>query len=79
MRIGLLFDRTLDTIEDVVLHLRRASEAKVRAFTDMTVKESLMPRVVICGTGWGGHAIVKIIDTNLYDTVCISPRNHFLL
>ncbi len=76
---GLLLDRTLDTFEDVALHCRRTTEERVSFFTDMTVKKSHLPRVVICGTGWGGHAIVKIIDTKVYDTLCISPTNHFIL
>jgi hypothetical protein len=35
-------------------------------------------RIVILGTGWGAAALLKGIDTNLYDVTVISPRNFFL-
>lgn len=35
-------------------------------------------RLVVLGTGWGAHALLKGIDTNLYDVTVISPRNFFL-
>lgn len=28
--------------------------------------------------GWGAHAIAKIIDTELYEVVIVSPRSFFL-
>lgn len=36
------------------------------------------PRVVVLGTGWAGCRLMKGIDTDLYDVVCISPRNHMV-
>ncbi|XP_039145790.1 internal alternative NAD(P)H-ubiquinone oxidoreductase A2, mitochondrial-like [Dioscorea cayenensis subsp. rotundata] len=36
------------------------------------------PRVVVLGTGWAGCRLMKGIDTELYDVVCISPRNHMV-
>lgn len=36
------------------------------------------PRVVVLGTGWAGCRLMKDIDTNIYDVVCISPRNHMV-
>ncbi|KAL5986911.1 Internal alternative NAD(P)H-ubiquinone oxidoreductase A1, mitochondrial [Asimina triloba] len=36
------------------------------------------PRVVVLGTGWGGCRFLKGLDTNVYDVVCISPRNHMV-
>ncbi|XP_041990005.1 internal alternative NAD(P)H-ubiquinone oxidoreductase A1, mitochondrial-like isoform X1 [Salvia splendens] len=36
------------------------------------------PRVVVLGTGWAGCRLMKDIDTNIYDIVCISPRNHMV-
>lgn len=36
------------------------------------------PRVVVLGTGWAGCRFMKGIDTNIYDVVCVSPRNHMV-
>lgn len=42
--------------------------------TDKVKKE----RIVVLGTGWGAHSLLKGIDTDLYDVTVISPRNFFL-
>ncbi|KMS96781.1 hypothetical protein BVRB_8g199640 [Beta vulgaris subsp. vulgaris] len=36
------------------------------------------PRVVVLGTGWAACRLMKGLDTNMYDIVCISPRNHMV-
>ncbi|XP_043690202.1 internal alternative NAD(P)H-ubiquinone oxidoreductase A1, mitochondrial-like [Telopea speciosissima] len=36
------------------------------------------PRVVVLGTGWAACRLLKGLDTNTYDAVCISPRNHMV-
>ncbi|CAI9106988.1 OLC1v1006249C2 [Oldenlandia corymbosa var. corymbosa] len=36
------------------------------------------PRLVVLGSGWAGCRLIKDIDTNLYDVVCVSPRNHMV-
>lgn len=33
---------------------------------------------MILGTGWGAYRLVKSIDTRAYQTIIVSPRNHFL-
>ena len=35
-------------------------------------------KIVVLGTGWGGHAFLKTIDSSRYDVTVISPRNYFL-
>ncbi|CAF3924855.1 unnamed protein product [Rotaria magnacalcarata] len=37
------------------------------------------PRVVVLGTGWGAVPLLKHIDTEKYEVVCVSPRNYFLM
>ncbi len=77
----LLVDRTLDTVEDVGVHLRRAVGRDIdRRFRKdrLTRKAGDKPRVVVLGTGWGGHAVSKVVDTGMYETIIISPRNFFL-
>lgn len=36
------------------------------------------PKIVVLGTGFAAFSLVKRIDTDLYDVVVVSPRNHFL-
>ena len=36
------------------------------------------PRVVVLGSGWAGCRLMKGLDTNTYDVVCVSPRNHMV-
>ncbi|CAN0854826.1 Internal alternative NAD(P)H-ubiquinone oxidoreductase A1, mitochondrial [Linum grandiflorum] len=36
------------------------------------------PRVVVVGSGWAGCRLMKGIDTDIYDVVCVSPRNHMV-
>ncbi|GAV59492.1 Pyr_redox_2 domain-containing protein [Cephalotus follicularis] len=36
------------------------------------------PRVVVLGTGWAACRFMKGLNTNLYDVVCVSPRNHMV-
>ncbi|KAA8493970.1 putative NADH dehydrogenase [Porphyridium purpureum] len=67
--------RTVDTINDVVLHYSRKFK---RNETLAKLAQATKPVVCVLGFGWGGHAFVKTIDTDKYDVVVISPRNHFL-
>eukprot|EP00183_Erythrolobus_madagascarensis_P005964 CAMPEP_0185845544 /NCGR_PEP_ID=MMETSP1354-20130828/1483_1 /TAXON_ID=708628 /ORGANISM="Erythrolobus madagascarensis, Strain CCMP3276" /LENGTH=524 /DNA_ID=CAMNT_0028545531 /DNA_START=282 /DNA_END=1856 /DNA_ORIENTATION=+ len=36
------------------------------------------PRVVVLGSGWGAHAMIKMIDTEKFDLIVVSPRNYFV-
>ncbi|CAL0315624.1 unnamed protein product [Lupinus luteus] len=36
------------------------------------------PRVVVLGTGWAGCRLMKGLDPEIYDIVCVSPRNHMV-
>ena len=33
--------------------------------------------VLVLGSGWGSHALSKVVDTELFDVVVVSPTNHF--
>jgi NADH:ubiquinone reductase (non-electrogenic) len=35
-------------------------------------------RLVVLGTGFASFSLIKTLDTDLYDVVIVSPRNHFL-
>jgi len=47
--------------------------------TDSDDSIGTKPRVVVLGTGWGAVPLLKHIDTNKYEVVCVSPRNYFLM
>jgi len=76
-----LITRALDTVEDAYLMARRAP-AKVIDSRDSLVAwqdpVDSRPRVLIIGSGWAAHALVKTIDADLYRLLVISPRNYFV-
>jgi NADH:ubiquinone reductase (non-electrogenic) len=39
---------------------------------------SYKPRILVVGSGWSAHAFIKIIDTDKFDVVCVSPRPYFV-
>lgn len=41
-------------------------------------KNDQKARIVVLGSGWAGCRLMKDIDTNIYDVVCVSPRNHMV-
>lgn len=88
------FSKSLDTAEDVITHLRRVFSSKYRninlskldtanALLEETdpggyIRLGNKPRIVVVGSGWSAHAFLKIIDADLYEVICISPRPFFL-
>ncbi|KXZ46316.1 hypothetical protein GPECTOR_45g186 [Gonium pectorale] len=44
----------------------------------MRLRSSGKPVVLVLGSGWGAHSLIKVIDTDTYDVVVVSPRNHFV-
>ena len=83
---GLFVENSLNTVEDIVLHARRAflSEYKDEsprvdplglAFSSPLRRKK---RVVVVGSGWAAHAFMKICETDGYDVVCVSPRPFFV-
>jgi len=49
-----------------------------RLFGAPATKQKQKPRVVVLGTGWGGHTLAKRLDKSKFDVRVISPANHFL-
>jgi len=64
----ILWERVLDNAEDALGELTRP----------LKQKKASVPRVVVLGYGWGGHAISKFVDTDEVDLTFVSPRNYFL-
>eukprot|EP00980_Cylindrotheca_fusiformis_P012850 scaffold3170_cov128-Cylindrotheca_fusiformis.AAC.10 len=71
--LDVVVDRTWDTIEDVMVHLRRKDLEHG--------KEKPLPSrktVVVLGSGWGAHAFLKLADCKYLRVIVISPTNHFV-
>ncbi|CAK0781088.1 hypothetical protein CVIRNUC_005282 [Coccomyxa viridis] len=80
--IQLIFKRTLKKLPN-----RNRMKAQIRkgmkraSNGDGTSPISLQsdkPIVLVLGSGWAAHSLIKVVDTDKYDVVCVSPRNHFV-
>ena len=54
-----------------------------RCFSDHSTKPEFKHQIkrkklIILGTGWASYSVLKHVDKTLFDTVVVSPRNHFL-
>jgi len=80
--VGLLTEKALDTVEDALLHIRRMGlegaddEHEQVPMWDEDTKDN-RPVVVVLGTGWSAHALMKVVDTSLFRVLVVSPRNYF--
>lgn len=63
-------EATFDILEDAVMHARRGVVEEPRSMTDRT-------KIVILGSGWAAHAMIKIIDATKFQVIVVSPVNHF--
>lgn len=68
---GLVWDRLVDSASDARMHYGRLLLPKQKK------KTVTKPSVVVLGSGWGAHALIKVLDCDLYDVTVISPRNAF--
>jgi len=70
-----LIQRTLDTAEDAFLHLRRVPYDKGWF---LAPEREDRPTIVVLGSGWAAHALLKVADTYKLRIIVISPSNHFV-
>lgn len=69
---AILLDQLIDSATDVGMHLSRiVRRPDVRQGVDR-------PTVLVLGSGWGGHSLIKVIDTEKFNVVVVSPSNAFL-
>jgi hypothetical protein len=75
--IDIILQRTWDTVEDVWQHLRRIpleqGWAELSPESDSTRKT-----IVVLGSGWASHALLKVADCQKLRLIVISPTNHFV-
>jgi len=90
-RVALLeaLESVTDAATDIGRHLGRlASPKKGPLPTDeitgsgdssfTVAKGGARPVLLVLGSGWAAHSCIKVIDTDKYDVILVSPRNHFL-
>jgi len=77
-----IYNRALDTIEDVSIHIKRAFnpfyQNSTRTILDYENRIDNRPRIVIVGSGWAAHSFLKTIETDIFHVICVSPRPFFL-
>ena len=76
-----IITRTLDTLEDAYLLARRVKANPVDTIDCLEAWQSdddPRPRLLIIGSGWAAHALVKIVDADLFRLLVVSPRNFFV-
>ena len=72
-----LAEKGVEIIEDTVegfLGKNKNSDLEFESEPKNGEKE----KIVVLGTGWGGAAFLKGIDSSQYDVTVISPRNYFV-
>mmetsp|Transcript_29962 Transcript_29962/g.68035 ORF Transcript_29962/g.68035 Transcript_29962/m.68035 type:complete len:480 (+) Transcript_29962:152-1591(+) len=75
--LSILTERLMQTVDDYQLS-QLMKKSFPTASTRLSVAEvQTKERIVVLGTGWGGHAFLKTIDATKYDVTIISPRNYF--
>lgn len=68
--IQVFLERLNDTALDARIHYTRLFTRKKQSIENA-------PRIVILGTGWAAHSLVKVLDTTATSATIISPRNFF--
>ncbi|EFN57549.1 hypothetical protein CHLNCDRAFT_143182 [Chlorella variabilis] len=91
--LAIAWDQAVESAEDIGRHISRAirelpstkaSTPGPRAFDKLIGKDGKLrlqvdkPVVLVLGSGWGAHSLMKVIDTDTYEVVVVSPRNYFL-
>jgi hypothetical protein len=74
--ISTIWERTFDTVEDALLHARRIPYDK--GWIEEPPRTDERPVLLILGSGWGAHAMLKVADTRKYRILVVSPSNHFV-
>ncbi|KAA8492577.1 putative NADH-ubiquinone oxidoreductase, mitochondrial [Porphyridium purpureum] len=70
--LHLVAGRTIETIEDGLRAIRNK-------FSRLDPRlDALKPRVVVLGSGWAAHAMIKTLDTTKFDLIVVSPRSFFV-
>jgi hypothetical protein len=75
--LDIILQRTWDTVEDIWQHLRRVPVEK--GWAELSPESELTRKtIVVLGSGWGAHALLKVADCQKLRLIVISPSNHFV-
>lgn len=74
--LDVLYERLWDTAEDALLHAKRIPYDK--GWIQEDEPPTNIPTVVVLGSGWAAHALLKVADTQQMRIVVVSPTNHFV-
>ncbi len=65
----------LEMVEDVARAIKNTLPVQRRDPNDLSDDLAIArKRVVVVGSGWGAHAMTKILEDNVVDVVVVSPR-----
>jgi hypothetical protein len=74
-RAQIIAERFSDTAYDVYLHYARLAKLRRDTRKSLTAGQ----KVVVLGSGWGAHSLIKVIDLDQFESVTmLSPRNYFV-
>lgn len=75
--MDVLMERIWDTMEDIMVHVRRKDYENGKVELSPEEEES-RKTVVVLGSGWGAHALMKVADCQKLRLIVVSPSNHFV-
>jgi hypothetical protein len=76
-------DQFAESGEDIARHVSRQIRdlPSTKAFDKLSGRGGRLrlevdkPVALVLGSGWGAHAMVKVVDTEAYEVACVSPRS----
>ena len=85
--LRIVLERVMQSVDDIQLSKRIKASNELERRNRMYVTSQIYPeqkkietkeKIIVLGTGWGGHSFLKTIDATKYDVKVISPRNYFM-
>ena len=71
--LSIVAERLMQAVDD-----SQQSRRIKKSGEEFGTNKSKRERIVVLGTGWGGHAFLKTVDASRYEVLTISPRNYFM-
>ena len=85
--LRIVLERVMQSVDDIQLSKRIKASNELERRNRLYVTSKIYPeqtkaetkeKIIVLGTGWGGHSFLKTIDATKYDVKVISPRNYFM-
>lgn len=68
------YSKVVDTVQDINVIIKRATTARKSEKERKAELRDKRRRVVLVGSGWGAHALTKILDDDEVEVIVVSPR-----